>query len=278
MHTTKRAAFILALAAAFAVGLIAYAVSAGAVATCSFVNSSGNKSCVKLAVAPNNPHGTFKSSQLFVHTRTLYAHPGNKSQGGFAKTVTLRFDNDFRIAPGSIPRCSKAQLSGKNIRQAWNTCGPGAGAAHNAYLSPPGAVSGRTSTAPPSNFNGCTLVFNGPPSGGNPTVTLYARVTLVANGTANCANPAGNTSGNTTVILVGTITNAGVAGFGKKLTVPGIDQLPLPLDDFYATVRRGSYFQARCPAGASPWKLRGLFAYSGSGQPADTVQSTQPCS
>ena len=169
-----------------------------------------------------------------MHTHTNYAHPGNKPQGGFAKTVTLLFDNDFTITPGTIPKCTTAQLSGKTIAQAWATCGPGAGAAHNAYLSPTTAVSGRASTAPPSNFNGCTLVFNGPTSGGNPTVILYTRVTLVANGTANCAAPAANSSGNTTVLLTGTIATAGVAGFGKKLTVPGIDQLPLPLDDFTA--------------------------------------------
>ena len=77
-------------------------------------------------------------------------------------------------------------------------------------------------------------MFNGPTSGGNPTVVLYARVTLVANGTANCAAPAANSAGNTTVLLTGTIATAGVAGFGKKLTVPGIDALPLPLDDFTA--------------------------------------------
>jgi len=278
MRTRKRAAFILASAAAFGIGLIAYAPSAGAVASCTFPNTAGNDSCLKFAVAPSNAPGTFGNATLFARTRTSYAHPGNKSQGGFAKTVTLLFDNDFRINPGSIPKCSKAQLNGKNIRQAWNTCGPGAGAAHNAYLSPTGAVSGRTSTAPPSNFDGCTLVFNGPTVSGHPTITLYARVTLVANGTANCANPATNTAGNTTVVLVGDIVNAGVAGFGKKLVVPNIDQLPLPLDDFYATVRRGSYFQARCPAGASPWRVRGIWAYSGTGQAADTFNATQPCS
>ena len=74
----------------------------------------------------------------------------------------MLYDADGRITPGTIPKCTTAQLSGKNISQAWNTCGPGAGTAHNAYLSPATAVSGRASTAPPSNFNGCVLVFNGP--------------------------------------------------------------------------------------------------------------------
>jgi hypothetical protein len=279
MRTKRRVAFTLASAAAFAVGFVAFAASAAAAPPPCNPGSSAtdNKSCVNFQVLPSNPHNDAANpASLFVHTHTNYAHPGNKAQGGFAKTVTLLFDSDFTIAPGTIPKCTTAQLSGKNISQAWHTCGPLAGAAHNAYLSPATAVSGRTSTAPPSNFNGCTLVFNGPTVGGNPTVVLYARVTLVANGTANCSNPASNTAGNTTVLLQGRIAPAGVAGFGKKLTVPGIDALPLPLDDFTAIVKRSSYIKARCSG--SPWHVRGTFAYSGTGQATDVSNPTQACS
>jgi hypothetical protein len=138
-------------------------------------------------------------------------------------------------------------------------------------------VSGRTSTAPPSNFNGCSLTFNGPTVNGNPTVLLFARVTLIANGTANCANPATNTGGNTTVTLRGTVTNANITDFGKKLTVPNIDQLPLPLDDYTAVTKRGSVISARCNDANKTLNIRGKFEYSGSGQPADTVNKTQQC-
>jgi len=278
MRTKKRVAFTLASAAAFAVGFVAFAGSAAAAPPPCNPGSSAtdNKSCVNFQVLPSNPGPVADPSSLFVHTHTNYAHPGNKAQGGFAKTVTLLFDNDWTITPGTIPKCTTAQLSGKNISQAWSTCGPTSGATHNAYLSPATAVSGRTSTAPTSNFNGCTLVFNGPTVGGNPTVILYARVTLVVNGTANCANPASNTAGNTTVLLQGTIAPAGVAGFGKKLTVPGIDALPLPLDDFTALLKRGNYFKAKCSG--SPWHVRGTFAYSGTGQAADVSNPTQACS
>ena len=113
-------------------------------------------------------------------------------------------------------------------------------------------------------------------SGGNPTVILYTRVTLIANGTANCASPATNGSGNSTVLLTGVIAPAGVAGFGKKLTVPGIDALPLPLDDFTALLKRGSYFRAKCSA--TPWHVRGTFAYSGTGQASDVSNPTEACS
>jgi len=278
MRTKRRVAFVLASVAAFAVGFIAFAASAAAAPPpCNPGTSpTDNKSCANFQVLPSNPGTTADPASLFVHTHTNYAHPGNKPQGGFAKTVTLLFDSNFTITPGTIPKCSTAQLSGKTIAQAWSTCGPAAGATHNAYLSPATAVSGRASTAPPSNFNGCTLAFNGPTVGGNPTITLYTRVTLVANGTANCNTPATNSSGNTTVLLSGVIANAGVAGFGKKLTVAGIDQLPLPLDDFTTIVKRGNYFKAKCQP--SPWNMRGTFAYSGTGQAADVSNSTQACS
>jgi hypothetical protein len=278
MRIRRRAAFVLAPAAALAVGLFAFAASAAAdpPACNPGTSTTDNKSCVNFQVLPSNPGPVADPASLFVHTHTNYAHPGNKAQGGFAKTVTLLFDSDFTITPGTTPKCTTAQLSGKTIAQAWSTCGPAAGAAHNAYLSPATAVSGRASTAPASNFPGCTLAFNGPTVNGNPTITLYTRVTLVANGTANCNTPATNTSGNTTVLLSGTIAPAGVAGFGKKLTVAGIDQLPLPLDDFTALLKRGNYFKAKCSA--SPWKVRGTFAYSGAGQAADVSNPTQACS
>ncbi len=277
MRIRGRSAVLLTLiaAGALAAGFFAFPASAAAdpPACDPGTSATDNKSCVNFQVLPSNPGATAKPASLFVHTHTNYADPGNKAQGGFAKTVTLLFDNDFAITPGTVPTCTTAQLSGKNISQAWATCGPGAAASHNAYLSPASAVSGRASTAPPQNFNGCTLVFRGPNSGGNSTVILYTRVTLGP--TANCAAPASNTSGNSTVLLSGTIAPAGVAGFGKKLAILGVDALPLPLDDFTALLKRSSYFKAKCSA--TPWKVRGTFAYSGTGQAADTSNATQTC-
>ena len=126
------------------------------------------------------------------------------------------------------------------------------------------------------------MVFKGPTAS---QVLLYARVTTVANSVPTCTTPAASSPGNVTVTLAGTIAPAGVAGYVQKLTINNIDSLALPLDDFYATVKRGTnpgYFQARCPTGTTPWKLRGIFAYSGPagnpGGPADTVNTTQACS
>jgi hypothetical protein len=224
---------------------------------------------------PNNT--TFKAGQLTVRTHTNYSHPGDKARGGFAKTVTLLFDNDLRVNLSGIPSCTATFGSSTTIAQAWERCGPGADTAPevNAYLSPPGAVSGRASTAPPSNFNACTLVFKR--SNSPLRLLLFSRVTLVANGTANCSNPATNSSGNTSVTLVGNLSNISAADFRTKLVVPGIDQLALPLDDFLARIKRGGAFAARCRDANKLLNLRGTFVYSGSGQPADTVNKTFGC-
>jgi len=218
------------------------------------------------------PKTTFVNGGIFVHTHTTYTSPGDKAHGGFAKTVTLLFDSDFKFTPGTLPKCAGTFTSGTTLQQAYAACGPNAGASKNALVG-----TGTASTAPASNFPGCVAAFNGQPSNGNPTIVLFTRVTLAVNGTANCSNPGSNTSGNTSLTLKGTLTNAGVAGFGKKLTVPNIDTAPLPLDDFTTTVKRGNYVSAKCSHTPKTWKMRTTFAYSGTGEAADTVNATQAC-
>jgi hypothetical protein len=222
---------------------------------------------------PNNT--TFRAGQLTVRTHTNYSHPGDKARGGFAKSVSLLFDNDMRVNLNGIPSCTATFGGSTTIAQAWERCGPGADTAPevNAYLSPPGAVSGRASTAPSSNFNGCTLVFKR----SNTQLLLFARMTLVPNGTANCANPATNRAGNTAVTLVGNLSNVTASDFMTRLAVPNIDLQPLPLDDFSARVKRAGAFAARCRDANKLLNLRGTFVYSGSGQPADTVNRTFAC-
>jgi hypothetical protein len=245
----------------------------GGVAQAATDNTSSLSLSPKTAFTPSKaPKTTFKNGKLFVHTHTNYAHPGDKAHGGFAKTVTIYFDNDFKFNTAGVPQCAGAFASSTTLKQAYAACGPNAGTSKNALIG-----TGTASTAPASNFPGCVAVFNGKPSGGNPTIILFTRVTLAVNGTANCANPGGNTSGNTSVTLKGTLTNAGVTDFGKKLTVPNVDTAPLPLDDFTAGIQRGNYVQAKCADANKTWNYRGVFAYSGAGQATDTVNATQAC-
>jgi hypothetical protein len=260
--------------------ILAFAsVAALIVGGTALANHTSNVSSVRtFTFAPRDlPANTFRAGALTVRVHTNYAHPGDKPRGGFAKTVTLLFDNDMRVNLTGIPSCTATFGSGTTIRAAWERCGPGADQAGevNAYLSPPGAVSGRASTAPPSNFDACTLVFK---RGGNPgRILLFARVRLVPNGTANCSNPATNTGGNTSVTLVGTLGSVTQADFRTRLRVPNIDQLALPLDDFRARVKRAGVFKARCGDGNKLLNLKANWVYSGSGQANDTVNKAFGC-
>jgi len=254
--------------------MIAYAGSASAIpAPCvppAPNPTVGNTSCVNGQILPSTGLGaTYKNVSLFTHVATRYLNPGNRAQGGFAKKVTVMYDSDGKITPGTIPNCATADLANKTIPQAYAACGP---AGKNAYLSPAGTVSGKASTAPPSNFGACTLVFKGPTAN---QVLLYTRVFTVVNSNPTCTTS--NGGGNVTIVLVGTISNAGVAGFGKKLVTPLPTGISLPLDDFYATVKRGSYVQSKCTT--SPLRIRGIFEYSASAHPyeTDTANFSQPC-
>ena len=249
------------------------ALTAAAVLAFAGLAWANNVSTQNFTFTPSKaPKTTYKNGKIFVHTHTTYTHPGDKAHGGFAKTVTLLFDNDFKFNTTAIPKCAGTFTSGTTLKQAYAACGPNGGASKNALVG-----TGTASTAPGSNFPGCVAAFNGQPSGGNPTIVLFTRVTLAVNGTANCANPGNNTSGNTSLTLKGTLTNAGVADFGKKLTVPNIDTAPLPLDDFTTTIQRGNYVQGRCFDANKTWNMRTTFAYSGTGEAADTVNPIQHC-
>jgi hypothetical protein len=290
MRTKRRVGLVLASAAAFGVGLIAFPGSAGAaVPNCTVPATTGNDSCAKVQVSPSTQPDTFANAKALFRVRTVYTSPGDCNAGGCSHTVQLDFDNDFKINPGTLPTCSVTKADGNNqdIASVWADCGPAAGTSANAYIStqvaPTGfgcaanpCASGQASTVPPLNIQACVLAFNGPKNLNNqPTITLYARAPVT---TAECAaSPATNTAGSTNAVLKGTLVTSPTAGFGKRLTVTNIEQAPLALDDFFAYVKRGSYFQARCPAGVSPWKLKATWTYSGTGQATDTNTSTQAC-
>ena len=171
------------------------ALTAAAVLAFAGLAWANNVSTENFKFTPSKaPKSTYKNGSIFVHTHTTYTHPGDKAHGGFAKTVTLLFDNDFKFNTSAIPKCAGTITSGTTLKQAYATCGPNAGASKNALVG-----TGTASTAPASNFTGCVAAFNGRPSSGNPTIVLFTRVTLAVDGTANCANPGSNTSGNTSL-------------------------------------------------------------------------------
>jgi hypothetical protein len=271
----KRSAVVLALAlaAALGVGLIAFPASAAAappvVQTCTPKPSTSSDSCVRLtvnALAP--PIGQVPENvRLGVRMRAVFDPPTDE----WVK-VDLRFDDDIFLSLGTIPVCSPSELTSKTIAQAYEQCGPGADgnppSEGNAYLSPPGNVSGKVSTKPPEDKTLCTMVFRGPnwdppPTGGPlfPTLTLYFRGFV--DPTTGCDNPAINAAGTFTVVLPGPLTReAASSSYDWNLRFPNLHVLNFQPDDFYATLQRGSVFRARCPAGTSPHKLVGIFDYT----------------
>jgi hypothetical protein len=252
MRIRRRRAAIFVIAA---VGALAAAGAAFAI--------TNNVSTTSFKFSPSTglSKKTFKSGQIFVHTHTNFAHPGDKAHGGFVKRVQLYFDNDFKFNPGSVPVCNK-NLGTLNEKQAIAACGKA--------LVGKGTAQGTNTTN--GTIKGCVLAFNGKKNGaGQPTLILHSRFPM-----SSCASPSTNTSGLTNVILTGTLKPANKPGFGKMLDVPNIDTAPLPLKDFTTTVKKGSYVQARCSG--SPWHVQAKFTYSGTGQAADTVNPTQACS
>ena len=227
----------------------------------------------------NGGSGATAPVTLTVQTATTYAHPGQPGFGGVTKVLSLLFDNDVVFNLAGVPNCTatfttETTIGGPN--GAWNRCGPGANEAGevNAYLSPPGLVSGTASTVPPSNYPGCTLVFKRSAT----SLLLFVRVTEVANGTANCSTPATNTTGDTSLIMTGTLGSVTNPDWKTRLLVADMDLLPLALDNFKATLKRGSVFTARCRDTNKLLNLRATFAYTGYGaQPNDIVNKSKAC-
>jgi hypothetical protein len=286
MRIRRRSAVIAIVASALAIGGIAYVVTASAALRCSGPLGTDNRSCLDASFTPNTGLSatTRTPGQLFVHTHSDYAHPGDKAHGGFAHKVELFFDSDGTIDPSATPhKCTEAMVANKDPHDALVACGPLGN--NDSWLLPPTATTFNGTTTTTGGLKGCTLQFNGKPTAtGNPTVVLYARIWL--SNFVGCGNPKTTTAPGTTVTLSGVITNAS-APYGKKLTVDNIDNLPLALDDYTAKVKRGSYVSSKCSGhngllnGSKYWKLKARVTYSGgstNGQPPDTVVITQKCS
>ena len=279
MRSRRRIALLLASAAALGVGLIAFPGSAAAAApvqvpTCTFPATTGSDSCNTLRVnpvaAPIGP--TLESVGLGVRVRSQFSPVSSETT-----SVTLRFDDNIALNLAGIPSCPASELTGKTVAQAYEQCGPGADGSPasegNAYLSPPGAVSGYGSTVPPGNLTACTMIFKGAT---NNSLTIYARAPQT---TAACnGNPATNSGGSVSVIFTGALTHQPTSSpYDWQLRVPNTDAATPALDDFSAFVRRASAFRANCPAGTSPHRMQGAWDYTAAGDPTDTRVATDPC-
>jgi hypothetical protein len=117
------------------------------------------------------------------------------------------------------------------------------------------------------------MIFKG---GANNRLTIYARAPVAA--TTGCNNPASNTGGSATVLFTGQLSTLPASSpYHHVLTVPNTHTANPALDDFYATVSRGSVFRANCPAGTSPHRMQGVWDYTAAGDPTDTHVATDAC-
>jgi hypothetical protein len=223
--------------------------------------------------AVNGPLGSvLEPIRLGTRVRSNFDPPTDEST-----KVIVRYDDDGRINLSGIPTCPASELTGKNVAAAWEQCGPGADGSPasegNAYLSTGlgNQVSGIASTVPnPGGASACVMIFKG---GANNRVTLYSRAPVATNPDA-CNNPATNTGGSATVLFTGAIsTQPAASPYGPTLTVPNTHTANPALDDFYATVQRGSVFRARCPAGGV-LRIQAVFDYVQT--PTDTIGPPYP--
>ena len=253
MRTRRRIALLLASAAALGVGLIALPASAAAsppaVPTCTPRPSTDSDCCVKgtVTAVDGSLGAAYENSSLGTRVRSAFS-PGDRRDNQSDRPIRRRRQLNLAAVPGT---CTAATLSGKTIQQAYNACGPGPGGS-NTYLSPPGNVSGVGSTTV-TGIDACTMIFKG---ANNNQVLIYARAPI-GNPSSECNNPGTNTAGSATVVFTGTISQQPAASpYGPTLTVPNTHTANPSLDDFGATITRGSVVRARCPAGASPLSSR----------------------
>ena len=249
----KRFIFTLvaAIAGALAFGGIAYAVT-------------HNESHASVKFTPKKvPKKKYKGGKIKVHTDTVFAHPNDREAGGWTHRVQIYFDDDFKFNTEDYPKCAGAFPSNTTMALAMQQC-------KNAKVG-----KGISSTAPPSDFPGCVIAFNGLPQGNKPTIVLFTRVTIPGP-TADCSDPAHNTGGTTSVTLTGVLKGA-KGDYGTQLDVNNIDSAPLPLDYFTSTIKRGKYVSARCHDKNKTWNSKVVHTYSGSGEPPVTVNIKQKC-
>jgi hypothetical protein len=270
---------LLTSAAALGAGLIAFPAGAAAtppvVPTCSFPNTTGSDSCVSGRVtAVDGSLGTsFENIRLGTRVRSSFNPATSEST-----KVIVRYDDAGRqnqTALSAVPTCAASKLLGKNIAQAWATCGPGGGSTKNAYLSTGlgNNVSGIASSTVDPGGVACVMIFKG---ADNAHVTLYSRAPIANVSTTGCNNPATNTGGSTTILFTGVISRQPTSSpYDYTLTTPNTQAANPALDDFYATVVRGSVYQARCE---SPLKIQATFFYTAAGDASDTVNGApQTC-
>ena len=182
--------------------------------------------------------------------------------------MNLQFDENIALNLAGIPSCPSSELASKNIAQAWEQCGPGAdgnpASEGNAYLSTGlgNNVSGIGSTIP--NGGGavaCTMIFKG---ADNNHVTIYARAPANTTPGATTRRPTPEARRRCSSPAPSRISPRRSI-YDWTLTVPNTQTADPALDDFYATLTRGTAFRAKCATrNPSAHRMLGTWDYTAS--------------
>ena len=267
--------------------------TAGAALAVTGIALAAGSSSATFSFSPSNPHSLVTSGRLQFGTNTNYTGVTPTS----LTRIQLSFDDDFTFNPDSFPKCNPADLSGNiTMQQALQACGPGAGAANNAWLFPGAATfsNGKAGfNVGPEGPTACVLVFNG--SGSTSEVLLFVRMKVdqVA-GPIDCAVPTSNTDGDQSFVVQGDLKANPAIGAdytdpdncsapgprrGCQIDLNNVSNGPIRLINQNVRIMRANYVRARCvdpPAGNRKWNLQATFTYS---NPAgtQTVNKSQTC-
>ena len=246
------------------------------VPSCTPPATSGSDSCGTLrTTAIAAPIGsTLEPIKLGVRVRSIFSPTTSETT-----KVKLQFDENIALNLSGIPSCPASELVNKNLAQAWEQCGPGADGSPasegNAYLSTGWAQRQRDRVDDPERRGRSRLHDDLQGGRQHPRDDLRA-------GTgehSGCNNPATNTGGTTTVLFTGTLTHQPASSiYDWTLTVPNTQTADPALDDFYATITRGSAFRAKCVTrNPSAHRMLGTWDYTAVGDANDNHTSVHAC-
>ena len=211
------------------------------------------------------PKNTYKAGSLFTDLETHYTNPGNNNPGGAVDRTQIYLDKNFKVDPTAATKCSPSQLSGKTMKQAMAAC--------SSALVGTGAAKATANGL--FGINGCVLLFNGQPQGGNPTLQVFTRVQASNPSNITCGSPASNSQGNATILLTG-VYKPTTGLYSKILDVQHITQsASFPLTSYKTTVKKGNYASAKCAAADHLWHMKVVYTYNNN--TTSTVSKTQQC-
>jgi hypothetical protein len=243
----------LALVAAGALGLASVALAA-TTSTFSFLTNPSSA-----------PKTKYQAGSLFTDLETHYTTPGNNKPGGAVERTQIYLDKNFKVSPNAAAKCNPNQLKNQTMKGAMANCG-------NALV---GTGQAQATANGLYNINGCVLLFNGQPQGGNPTLQVFTRVQVTNPSHITCGNPQSNTQGNITILLTGVYRPA-TGLYGKVLDVDKITQAAaFPLTIYKTTVKHGNYASARCAAADHLWHMMVTWTYNNGKK--SSVSKTQQC-